>query len=483
MRSAIALVAATGAVAGVAAQTSPADCTNQWTSSCDAESFGFTVDPLIAHLPVCASDTDCINDGLTDCGPGVLKDANGANTQVWLTAAGDLQSVIKNDIWGGEANTCGADDVQVLYQDPLTTVDTTVTNADGSTTVVPVSQYTGCYANLEGQTVIETGLTDYPAAGRNYRLPAGVTGGTASCRVNESKGAPTCRCRATGSASSGSQCKALYDATQTGTTAEKDFNAARLRAFQATNQCKHFTAETCASAQLCLYAGPNINKVCTADDGSVKVDASGNIVTDATGTDTPKVSTCRTNHDPASANLFTPGSANERCTCEATHCTALWTEFQVKLDARDAAIAVAVAAETTASVNLNRAYRCPAVVTGNENPCSVLDVYDDFNEDMARLEAAGQCVGGRPGSNVTATPGPEYSMHIGLVAGIAAGSVALAALITSALVCILMYACRGETHVQTQARNQRAMAMGGGQSAVIYGRSGHEMEMTRRSRY
>jgi hypothetical protein len=58
-------------------------------------------------------------------------------------------------------------------------------------------------------------------------------------------------------------------------------------------------------------------------------------------------------------------------------------------------------------------------------------------------------------------------------------------LITGALICILMYACRSESHVQTANRNQRAMNYqnGGGQSAMIYGRSGHDMEMTRRSRY
>jgi hypothetical protein len=101
-----------------------------------------------------------------------------------------------------------------------------------------------------------------------------------------------------------------------------------------------------------------------------------------------------------------------------------------------------------------------------------------LDADLDRLNRAGQCL---RTVHSTTTPTPEYTMHIGIIAGIAAGSVALAAILTSALICILMYACRSESHQEMSNRNQRVL--GGGQSAMVYGRSGHEMEMTRRSRY
>lgn len=458
MRSAIAFVAATGAVAGVAAQTA-AECENNWTAACDSNSL-FTVDPKISHLPECTSEEQCINSGLTNCGPGIIKnvDVRGSvtspatNTQVWLTAAGELHPFIDNDLWStAEAdvkNTCGTDAQQLSYQDPFVSV----TKVAGTTELV-ANEYSGCYSPSTDEAASFTGTWKAAVDGNAVypqSRPSKSYLGTSqpgSCRTTDSagalakNGAPTCRCSTAPKGSeTKSQCKALFDAAQTATV-----DAARFSAFKTTvNQCTHFEPQECASKTTCRFAGPNWTKGC--EDSNA----------------------CRSNNDPAvdftvEANKLVPGSAAERCTCKRSantavdQCNQLWADWQIEKTAHDAAGA-------SDAVKL---------------------VFTTFDADLTRLEAAGQCTGLRPVSTTPTTATPEYSLHIGVIAGIAAGAVAFCSLLTGALICILMYACRSESHVQTTTRNQNAMnyAQGGGQSAMIYGRSGQDMEMTRRSRY
>jgi hypothetical protein len=185
------------------------------------------------------------------------------------------------------------------------------------------------------------------------------------------------------------------------------------------------------------------------------------------------VSPCTTNFMPkedadnADNSVFnsdlTPGENDERCTCTITHCDSNWADHAAKKKAADEQ-------------------------DGEDDEASAKTAKKDFSlidAEMKRLQTAGQCV---IPEEVVQKHEKEYSMHIGLIAAIAAGAVSFAALVTGALICILMYACRSESHVETQARNQAArnpylqQPQPYGQPNV-YGRAGHEMEMSRRSRY
>jgi len=464
--------AASGAVAGVNAITA-SECSNQWTTACDSLGDSFNVDPKLQLLPECNSHEDCIENGLTKCGKTGLSSRtndDGSLNQVWLVdSTGDLQPGIDNLMFrqkGDPVNTCGTDAQVQAWMDPAKKVSVyTGCCAQGSKTkntalglpddypevrpdgvascveeqtCMDLHEYTGCYAQGSKEKNLEMGLpADYPVV-----RPTGVE----SC-VQGTVGKPTCRCttKPRSGSETKSDCKKLSDDAQT-----SSYLASRFRAFKNTvHQCQHYEAPQCASDDFCRWAGPNVKKQCTS------------------------VSPCTTNFMPESFvneedNVFnsnrTPGESDERCTCTITQCDSNWADHAAKKKAADEQDGEDNGTDKTAKTAF-----------------SLIDT------EMKRLQTAGQCV---IPEEVVQKSEKEYSMHIGLIAAIAAGAVSFAALVTGALICILMYACRSESHVEAQARNQAArnpylqqpQPQPYGQPNV-YGRAGHEMEMSRRSRY